>query len=101
MSEEQYFIDDDGFVVDKTDLHILMDNDDCCEELNILYKENKKLKGSLYAENKNTKAILEVIDKKIVEYEEKDHDANCGDCICVKYHNQIECLKELKKELEK
>lgn len=44
--------------------------------------------------------IFEVIDKKIAEYEEKNHDANCGDCICVKYYNQIECLKELKKDLD-
>lgn len=44
--------------------------------------------------------IFEVIDKKIAGYEEKNHDANCGDCICVKYYTQIECLKELKKDLD-
>lgn len=43
--------------------------------------------------------IIKIIDDKIRDYEQKNHNANTGDCICVKYYNQIECLKELKEVL--
>lgn len=67
MSEEQYFIDDDGFVVDKTDLHILMDNDDCCEELNELVEENKELKENV--SELIHEAIVEILDGQRYEGE--------------------------------
>lgn len=44
--------------------------------------------------------VFDLIDKKIKEYEELDHQANCGDVICVKYTLQIQVLKELKDELK-
>ena len=87
--------------VDKKELEELI------ESYHQLEKENKELKKqvddvTVAVEVETCKVmenVLEVIDKMIKHYENKNRKVNTGDIICVKYYKQIECLKDLKRVL--
>lgn len=44
MIRKRFILDDDGIVIDRVDLSMYIDNEDCCEKLNELYEEKETYK---------------------------------------------------------
>lgn len=102
MGKKRFIIDDDGIVTDMVDLSMCIDNEDCCEKLNELDNENKKLKAKVDDKEvaveveceKLMQKVFEVIDKSL-EKDKQDYEMTYEDYL----NGRIEALEELKKEL--